>query len=60
MIRLWPSAEPGVFEGEVNAATIGLHNIRVTADTGATVDAVLVVDRGHGGDVVRGSTIFRR
>ena len=44
MIRLWPVAEPGVFEGDVSASVSGLHHIRVTSDTDAAADAVLIVD----------------
>jgi hypothetical protein len=44
MVRLWPAAEPGSFEGSITASDAGRRNLRVTADTGATADAVLLVD----------------
>jgi hypothetical protein len=46
MIRLWPTAELGVFEGDVSAGAVGLHNIRVAADNGVTADSVLMVADG--------------
>jgi len=44
MIRLWPATEPGVFEGTVAASAAGPHNVRVTADSGAAADTVLIVE----------------
>jgi hypothetical protein len=44
MIRLVPTPEPGVFEGDVSAASTGLHNIRVSADNGAAADSILMVE----------------
>jgi len=48
-IRLWPTAEPGVYEGEWRPSAIGTYNIAVTAgarrgDAAATVAAT--VSRG--------------
>ena len=45
MIRLWPAAEPGVFEADLAAGEAGLHDLRVTTDSGAAADTTLVVDR---------------
>jgi hypothetical protein len=42
-IRLWPAAEPGVFEADVAAVDAGLHDVRVTSDLGAAADTTLVV-----------------
>jgi hypothetical protein len=44
MIRLWPAAEPGVFEADIAAVEAGLHDLRVTSDSGAAADTTLVVD----------------
>ncbi len=44
MIRLWPAAEPGVFEADVAAVDAGLHDVRVRSDLGAAADTTLVVE----------------
>jgi hypothetical protein len=44
MIRLWPTAEAGVFEGRLSAPAEGRYDVKVTTDTGGSVAAVLVVD----------------
>jgi hypothetical protein len=44
MIRLWPTLEAGVFEGDVVADDAGLHNVRVRTDGGASADTSLIVD----------------
>jgi hypothetical protein len=44
-IRLWPSAEPGVFVGEWRPATAGMFNVSVTAGS-LRGDAVLMSDPG--------------
>jgi hypothetical protein len=46
MIRLWPSIDAGMFEGDVHVATTGVHNVRVTTSTGMSADSALVVDAG--------------
>jgi hypothetical protein len=43
MIRLWPGARAGVFEGTVAAPAAGPHTITAAAD-GSTADAVLRVE----------------
>lgn len=43
-VRLWPSAEPGVFEGTYRAGGEGRYDLRATAAGSLTADAVLTVD----------------
>jgi hypothetical protein len=40
-IRLWPSAEPGLFEGELSVAAAGIHAVRVETDQHAAETALL-------------------
>ena len=42
-VRLWPTAELGVFEGEVPARTAGRYDIRVETAGGVSGDAPLIV-----------------
>jgi hypothetical protein len=42
-IRLWPTAEQGVFEGHVEAPPAGTYDLQVTTATGVTVDEVVTV-----------------
>jgi hypothetical protein len=42
-IRLWPAAEPGVFEGRLEAPVAGSYDLHVSTSAGATVDEVLNV-----------------
>jgi hypothetical protein len=48
-IRLWPTAEAGLFEGRLRAAPEGTLDMHVTADNGAVGDDVLTVvsDAAH-------------
>jgi hypothetical protein len=49
IVRLWPTAEIGVFEGRVAALPIGQYDVQVTTDAGAVGDDVLTVvsDASH-------------
>jgi hypothetical protein len=42
-IRLWPAAEPGVFEGSFTGPAPGTYDLQVRSSTGATVDEVVHV-----------------
>jgi hypothetical protein len=42
-VRLWPTAETGVFAGRVKAPTIGQYDIQVTTGAGAVGDDVLTI-----------------
>lgn len=44
MVRLWPAAEPGVFEAVLNAPTVGRYDLRVSAGSGAVADTPLFVE----------------
>jgi hypothetical protein len=46
VVRLWPTAEIGVFEGRVAALSKGQYDVQVTTDTGAVGDEVLTVVSG--------------
>ena len=41
-IRLWPKAEPGLFEGEFSVAEAGVHSVRVETDQHAAETTLLV------------------
>ena len=43
LIRMWPTAETGVFEGWFDAARPGPYDVRVETDANAGVDAPFVV-----------------
>jgi hypothetical protein len=43
VVRLWPAAEQGVFEGSVTAPAPGAYNLSVTAEGGTTADEVMTV-----------------
>jgi hypothetical protein len=42
-VRLWPAAEPGVFEGLLEAPVAGTYDLNVSTSAGATVDEVVNV-----------------
>jgi hypothetical protein len=42
-IRVWPTAEAGVFEGRLRTRTAGTIDVHVTADNGAVGDEILTV-----------------
>jgi hypothetical protein len=42
-VRLWPTAEAGVFEGRLRAPALGTIDVQVTADNGAVGDDILTV-----------------
>ncbi len=42
-IRLWPTAEIGVFEGRLDAPPPGTYDLQITTTTGASADAVVTV-----------------
>jgi hypothetical protein len=45
-VRLWPSAEPGVFEGRMQIPEAGTYDLQVSTSTGATMDEVVHVTAG--------------
>lgn len=45
-IRLWPTAEVGVFEGHLEAPAAGRYDLQVSTATGASVDEVVIVENG--------------
>jgi hypothetical protein len=57
VLRLWPTAETGVFEARVRAPAVGQYNLHVTSGNGATADDVLIVvpNARHPADVHAGS-----
>ena len=42
-VRLWPTTEPGLFQGRITAPKAGLYNLSVSAEGGATADEILTV-----------------
>ena len=42
-VRLWPTTEPGLFQGRITAPTAGVYNLSVSAEGGATADEILTV-----------------
>jgi hypothetical protein len=48
-IRLWPTAEAGVFEGRLKTSAAGTLDVHVTADNGAVGDEILTIaaDAAH-------------
>ena len=46
VIRLWPTAEPGVFEGRFQAPPAGNYDLQVGAASGASIDEVVTVVAG--------------
>ena len=43
LVRLWPTAELGVFEGRFEAPSPGTYNLQVSTSTGASADEVVTV-----------------
>jgi hypothetical protein len=43
VIRLWPTAEPGVFEGRFRAPSAGNYDLQVGTASGASIDEVVTV-----------------
>jgi hypothetical protein len=61
-VRLWPSAEPGVFEGRLDVRAAGTYDVHVSTSAGAIADEVVHVIAGarrpagvtdHGGEALR-------
>jgi len=48
-VRLWPTAELGVFEGDVSAATPGRYDVQVETSDGVTADTPLIVNASADG-----------
>ena len=46
VIRLWPTAEPGVFEGRFKAPPAGNYDLQVGTASGASIDEVVTVVAG--------------
>ena len=46
VIRLWPTAEPGVFEGRFQAPSAGNYDLQVGTASGASIDEVVTVVAG--------------
>ena len=46
VIRLWPTAEPGVFEGRFQAPPAGNYDLQVGTASGASIDEVVTVVAG--------------
>ena len=46
-VRLWPTAERGVFEGRLRAGLAGKYDVRVQTGTGLVVEAPLLVRDGQ-------------
>ncbi len=46
VIRLWPTAEPGVFEGRFQAPAAGDYDLQVGTASGASIDEVVTVVAG--------------
>ena len=42
-VRLWPTTEPGLFQGRITAPRAGLYNLSVSGEGGATADEILTV-----------------
>ena len=42
-VRLWPTTEPGLFQGRITAPKAGLYNLSVSSEGGAAADEVLTV-----------------
>jgi hypothetical protein len=42
-VRLWPTTEPGLFQGRITAPKAGLYNLSVSSEGGATGDDILAV-----------------
>lgn len=45
-VRLWPAAEPGVYEGAVAAPAAGRYDVQVRSSGGAAADALLLARDG--------------
>lgn len=45
-VRLWPAAEPGSFEGRIDAPAEGMYDVHVRTDSGARADTTLIVRSG--------------
>jgi hypothetical protein len=45
-VRMWPTAQAGVFEGWFDTARAGRYDVRVETDAGASVDSPFVVTAG--------------
>ena len=43
VVRMWPTAEPGVFSGRVTVTKAGSFDVEVSTGTGVTVDEVVTV-----------------
>ncbi len=42
-VRLWPTTEPGLFQGRITAPKAGRYNLSVSAEGGAAADEILTV-----------------